>query len=96
MDKKEFLDTFASVTGDSIKFNMPVDADELIGNCEGIEMLNNKVDDFVEDGYLMSDLSYEIVKLEGSTLIVKVSAECSEFLDTASLRRMEMNKDSFC
>jgi len=87
LTKQEFIDfvEFYGENEDNVKFSMPVDCTDLIYNTEGVNFLNNCVDEFVEDGYLLEDLSYKPLFLESDgTIIFEVNAQAQEFLNDPS------------
>ena len=51
------------------------------GTGLGIDMLNNRVDDFVEDGYLLNDIIYTPVGVEGDKIVIAVNADMEEWLE---------------
>ena len=79
--KKEMLDCLAEKSGQRIRFNMPVEFDELTSNRMGIELLNAMVDEFVEDGYLLQDLVYTPTKMVGETIYVEVDAMATAWIN---------------
>jgi len=78
--KKEVINCLAQQNGQRIRFNMPVDFDQLTSNRMGIELLNEMVDEFVEDGYLLQDLVYTPTKMDGETLYVEVDALATDWI----------------
>lgn len=78
--KKEVLNCLAQQNGQRIRFNMPVDFDQLTSNRMGIELLNEMVDEFVEDGYLLQDLVYTPTKMDGETIYVEVDALATDWI----------------
>ena len=81
MNRKQFNKIAKFDKNDWVEFDMPVDFNELLDNTGGIESINNMVDEFVDRGHLLMDLSYKPVGIKGDTLIVHVTADASEFLD---------------
>ena len=76
MTKEELLD-FCTIEGKTIRFNMSVDFDDLLGTYKGMEGMNSLVEDFVEDGHLLEDISYSLEGCEGDNLHVLVEADGS-------------------
>ena len=94
--KEEFLETFASIDGTTIVFTMPVDSMELFENSDGIEFLNNQVDEFVEDGYKFQGLSYEPIGVDATSIIIQVTADGTDFLEEEEEEEEEVDDDLFC
>lgn len=81
LSKKEFLDV-CQRRGQRVSFVMPVDFEHLLYNRSGIERLNEMVDMFVEDGYMLEDISYTPVKIEKDDIYIEVDAYAGEWLKT--------------
>lgn len=82
MNRKQF-DKIAKFDANGwVEFDMPVDFDALLDNDSGIDGINEMVDEFVDRGHLLMDLSYKPVKIVGGDIIIHVTADASEFLDT--------------
>ena len=82
LSKEEFIRDFADFNEDKtvVSFNMPVNFDELADNRDGINFLNDRVDDMIEKGFELENLSYLPLSLSGETIIVQVTADCTGFL----------------
>lgn len=80
VSRQEMLNTMGVRSGQRIFFNMPVEFDHLISNRNGVEYMNNMVDEFVEDGHLLEDIYFDPIKLEGDTIIVQVDALATRWL----------------
>jgi hypothetical protein len=78
---KDFLEIVAVIEDDVATFNMPMSFDEIASSTGGIESLNDQVDYFVEDGMLLTDLSYKPVGLADDTILVEVTANAEQFLE---------------
>ena len=76
---KEELKEFATIEDNTIRFRMAVDFNDLKYNDKGIAFLNELVDDFVDDGHKLMDLSYSLDGVDGDNLFILVEADCSEF-----------------
>jgi hypothetical protein len=74
---KEFLKDVAVIDEEVITFNMIVDFDSLL---QGIQHLNELVDDFVVDGYLLTDLSYRPLDVANNDILVEVTCNGEDFL----------------
>jgi hypothetical protein len=73
--KEEFLENIATVDENgTVTFRMPFDFDHLVANQYGIDLLNEEVGEFVEDGYMLEDISYNIEGVEGNTIFIHVEA----------------------
>lgn len=79
LTKQELLQ-ISERSGQRIRFLMPVEFDELVSNRGGIALLNDMVDQFVKDGYLLEDLNYTPVKMEKDTIFVEVDAYAAEWI----------------
>ena len=62
-----------------VKFQISVDFNDLVANQEGIGFLNEIVDDVVEDGYLLEDISYAPSVVYHGSLIITVNASTAEY-----------------
>ena len=62
-----------------VKFQISVDFNDLVANQEGIDFLNEIVDDVVEDGYLLEDISYAPSVVHRGCLIITVNASTAEY-----------------
>ena len=81
MNRKQF-DKIAKFDADGwVEFDMPVDFDALLDNDSGIEGINEMVDEFVDRGHLLMDLSYKPVRVEKGNIVIHVTADANEFLD---------------
>jgi len=81
LSKREFLD-ICNRRGQRVSFVMPVDFEQLLFNRSGIERLNEMVDLFVEDGYLLEDINYTPVSIEKDNINIEVDAYAAEWLKT--------------
>ena len=79
LTKQELLQ-ISERSGQRIRFLMPVEFDELVSNRGGIALLNDMVDQFVKNGYLLEDLNYTPVKMEKDTIFVEVDAYAAEWI----------------
>lgn len=79
--RKEFLQ-FCDLKAGTAKFTIEVDFHDLY-NMEGIGGLNEKLDEEVEDGHRLMDLSFDAIGLkQKNVVIVEVFvADISEWLD---------------
>ena len=62
-----------------VKFQISVDFNDLVANQEGIGFLNEIVDDVVEDGHLLEDISYTPSVVYHGCLIITVNASTAEY-----------------
>ena len=71
LSKEEFKSLVIISNKNYVTFDIAVAFSEII-KSQGIDYLNNLVENFVEDGYMIEDLSYEVTKVEGSNMIIEV------------------------
>lgn len=80
MTKQEFLEFICPAEGldGYIRFEMAVDFVNLCW-ANGMEFMNDEVADFVDDGHLLSDLSFDALRVESGDIIVQVTACAKEW-----------------
>lgn len=61
------------------KFLIEIPFREFVRNQDGVEMLNSYVDDCVEDGYLLMDMSYKAKSIKQENVVIEVDADCSDY-----------------
>lgn len=76
-----------------VTFDIAIDFESLVHNCAGISYLNECVDDFTDKGYLLADLTYEVARLVGSTCVVRVMADATEYLEEFSQTEEDNEND---
>jgi hypothetical protein len=83
LNKKEFKKILLERTeDDGVAFEMPVSLFDLI-DAFGIEGMNELVDEFIDDGYLLMDIGYSLQGSDGENIIVRVDADASEYFKEA-------------
>lgn len=79
LTKKELKDN-AVIENDTIVFALPVAFSEFVHNCSGIEMLNDMVGEFVENGYMLEGMSYTPIAIaDDNRIIIQVTANCVDW-----------------
>jgi hypothetical protein len=78
LSKKEFKDHISSPDDTCIQFDIAVEFNELINPLNDI---NDFVDDFVKEGYKLTDLSYEPKKVVGNLIYITVTCSDENFWD---------------
>jgi len=79
LDKKQFLKLeHVEIINGTINFDIPIDFQDLLW-AQGMEWVNDQVDQFVKGGYLFADLKYVLKRIEDQTLVVAIFANCEEW-----------------
>ena len=83
MNKEEFKKIATFNEDGSVEFLIEFDFNEIFSDTFGIDFLNEKIDEFIDDGYLLMDLKYSPfgVTEDKCGWIIQVNADASEYLN---------------
>jgi hypothetical protein len=73
-DRKTFQAAYIDPKTNVAKFRMMVDFDDLISG--DMEWLNDQVDEYVEDGFMLEDLSYTPMKAYAKAREISIQVVC--------------------
>jgi len=79
--REEFMD-MVEFDDNEVSFEMDIDFTELVCNTGGIETINEMVDEYVQDGYLLQNIRYEPTGVTCmDEITVRVTADATDWLD---------------
>ena len=63
-----------------VKFLIEIPFREFVRNQDGISMLNDFMDESVEDGYLLMDMTYKAKAVKDDFIVVQVDADATDYI----------------